>query len=88
MKRPSIPIIECPRCRGKGGAPDVGTGPVLRQERRDADVLLKDMLPYFGFSKTYTGDLEADKRPWSWELIDHYRKAIAMVVSKRLEEAA
>jgi len=88
VKRPSIPVTECPKCQGKGGAPDTGTGPVMRQERKDADVLLRDLLPHFGYSKTYTVDLEADKRPWSWDLINQYRDAIKAVVDQRIKEAA
>lgn len=88
MKRPQIPVIECPKCQGKGGSPDVGTGAVMRQERKDAEVTLKDLLLHFDFSKTYTVDLEADKRTWNWELIDQYRGAIKAVVDSRIEEVA
>lgn len=88
MKRPQIPIIECPKCQGRGGAPDVGTGAIMRQERKDAEVTVKDLLDHFTYSKTYTVDLEADKRPWNWELIDQYRAALQAVVDDRIKERA
>lgn len=96
MKRPQIPIIQCLSCGGTGGLPDtIPTGELLRREREERDVPrisksdpVLGLAYHFGFSESYTLDLERGVRPWSWALISKYRDAIELAVHARLKKDA
>lgn len=77
---------------GTGGTPDtIPTGELLRREREERDVPRCStadpplgLAHHFGFSESYTLDLERGVRPWSWALISRYREAIEAAVQSRL----
>lgn len=86
MKRPTIPVTRCEVCRN-GDIPGPTAGEVLRREREERSVTRAALIEHFGFSESYTIDLERGARPFSWELVDQYRKAIEAAVQTRLEAA-
>jgi transcriptional regulator with XRE-family HTH domain len=85
MKRSPLPTTNCTACRG-GLVPGPTAGEVLRREREERDVTRAALIEHFGFSESYTIDLERGARPFSWELVDSYRQAIEAAVTARLQE--
>lgn len=92
MRRTELPTVACPACAGRTTIPAHGTGEVLRREREARDVPRagktypnQGLVHHFGFSESYTIDLENDVRPWSWSLVESYRAAIEAAVATRLE---
>lgn len=93
MKRVNIPIVQCLSCGGTGGLPSDKAGEMLRREREEREVprIVKrnpklGLAYHFGFSESYTLDLERGVRPWSWLLIERYRAAIEQAVQERLKQ--
>lgn len=96
MKRASLPVTACTYCNGQGQIPDtIPAGEMLRREREERDVPrisksdpVLGLAFHFGFSESYTLDLERGVRPWSWNLIEKYRNAIEKAVESRLKKDA
>ena len=87
MKRPPMKKQPCLVCEGSGELPGPEAGEILRLEREDRGVRRKELLPFFGYSDTYTFDLERGARPLTWELVRKYREAIDEAVKARLKES-
>ncbi len=80
-----LQTVKCPQCKGRGQVPDTTVGEVLKLEREEAGVNRTELLTHFGYSDSYTFDLERGSRPLTWELVDKYRSAIGKAVQERLQ---
>ncbi len=84
MKKRTLPTVKCDACRG-GVTPARNAGTVLQLEREERGVTRTAFVPHFGFSESYTIDLEKGSRPLTWVLVDRYRAAIEKAVEERLK---
>jgi len=85
VKPRELKTIKCPHCNGKGELPGTEAGALLRLEREEKDVNRNQLLEFFGYSESYTIDLERGARPLTWELVDKYRTAVVAAVHERLK---
>ncbi len=85
MRPPEIKYITCDSCGGLGTLPGPRTGRLLKREREERSVTMDQMVPHFGYQKTYIHDLEHDQRGWNHTLVEKYRAAIELAVKARLE---
>lgn len=89
MNKPELTYDKCSHCNGKGRIPGEGTGRLMRVERRGRGVNRPQLLAYFTkpegglYSESYIIDLETDRRPWTHDLVERYRKAIERAVEAR-----
>lgn len=89
MKKSKIPIVQCLECGGSGSIPSAATGKVLRREREARGIPRVSRDPthgiahHFGYSESYTLELERDSKPWTWLLIRKYRDAIERAAKAR-----
>ncbi len=85
MRKAQLPTTKCTDCRD-GRVPSRDAGPFLQREREERGVTRTALVPHFGFSESYTIDLEKGARPLTWVLVDKYRDAIEKAVQARLKE--
>jgi len=96
MKHPTdIPITACSYC-GNGKVPGEHTGAVLRAEREALSIprISKGADPamglahHLGLSESYVFDLEADKRRFTWALVERYRAALVAATVARAAKSS
>lgn len=87
MRKPPIPTTKCEACKD-GLVPGRLAGETLRREREERHVTRATLAKHFGFSESYTIDLERGARPLTWDLVTAYRAAIEKAVKERVEVRA
>ncbi len=74
---------KCPHCSGTGKIPDPKVqGPMMKQERTDADATQTQVATLMKLSPNYICDLESGNRRWTDELVKSYRDALKSLKSK------
>ena len=74
---------KCPHCSGTGKIPDPKVqGPMMKQERTDADATQIQVATLMKLSPNYICDLESGNRRWTDDLVKSYRNALKSLKSK------